>query len=60
MFQQVLVMSFIGRDGYAAPRLKDATLTHDDAISACRQVATTLSSLVRLLTDIPHPNPPPR
>ena len=30
----VLVMSFIGHDGYAAPRLKDANLSH----SKCRQL----------------------
>lgn len=43
--EHVLLMSFIGRDGYAAPRLKDATLTAEDTRSACRQVMLLLRAI---------------
>ena len=34
----VLLMGFLGHDGYAAPRLKDAPLSHAQYVSACEQV----------------------
>ena len=41
----VLVMSFVGYDGHAAPRLKDATLSRTDAASAAPQTFQLLRAL---------------
>ena len=40
--EHVLLMSFVGCDGYAAPRLKDASLSADEAASASRQATLLL------------------
>ena len=36
--RQVLLMQFVGHDGFAAPRLKDAHLSDEHAEDACVQV----------------------
>ena len=36
--EHVLLMGFLGRDGHAAPRLKDATLSDDQYVDATRQM----------------------
>ena len=43
--EHVLLMRFIGTDGWAAPRLKDAVLKPSERTSAWRQVATLLRTL---------------
>jgi RIO kinase 1 len=54
--EHVLLMSFIGQDGYAAPRLKDAELTAEDVRSACRQVRMLLRAIIPCQ---PHPHQHP-
>jgi RIO kinase 1 len=41
----VLLMGFIGRDGHAAPRLKDARLSDRQYVDACRQVMLLLRTI---------------
>ena len=43
--EHVLLMRFLGEDGWAAPRLKDAVLKPSERSSAWRQVATLLRTL---------------
>jgi len=40
--EHVLLMQFVGHDGFAAPRLKDAHLTDEHAEDACVQVMLLL------------------
>ena len=46
--EHVLLMSFVGCDGYAAPRLKDASLSADEAASASRQATLLLRAASRV------------
>ena len=43
--EHVLLMEFIGRDGHAAPRLKDATLSDRQHVDACKQTMLLLRQL---------------
>ena len=43
--EHVLLMGFLGRDGHAAPRLKDATLSDDQYVDATRQTCLLLRKI---------------
>ena len=43
--EHVLLMGFIGRDGHAAPRLKDASLSDSQNVDASRQVGLLLRKI---------------
>ncbi|EOD28399.1 hypothetical protein EMIHUDRAFT_64080, partial [Emiliania huxleyi CCMP1516] len=52
--EHVLLMSFVGCDGYAAPRLKDASLSADEAASASRQATLLLRAASRVMLLLRH------